>query len=53
MVDVYECICRLKTYMGVPELTCEMCMELIEFVTVDECPEKYSKEPREIAFTTN
>jgi len=25
-----------------------MCMELIEFVTVDECPGKYSKEPREI-----
>ena len=23
-------------------------MELIEFVTVDECPGKYSKEPREI-----
>ena len=25
-----------------------MCMELIEFVTVDECPGKYSKQPREI-----
>jgi len=23
-------------------------MELIEFVTVDKCPGKYSKEPREI-----
>ena len=34
--------------MDVPELTREMCMELIEFVTVDECPGKYSKQPREI-----
>ncbi len=34
--------------MEVPELTREMCMELIEFVTVDQYPGKYSKEPREI-----
>ena len=34
--------------MNVPELTREMCMERIEFVTVDECPGRYSKEPREI-----
>ncbi len=46
--DVDEFIRRLKSYIGVPELTREMCMELIEFVTVDECPGKYSKEPREI-----
>ena len=25
-----------------------MCLELIEFITVDECPVKYSKAPREI-----
>ena len=34
--------------MDVPELTREMCMELIEFITVYEFPGKYSKEPREI-----
>ena len=43
-----EFIRRLKAYMEVPELTREMCMELIEFITVDECPGKYSKAPREI-----
>ncbi len=43
-----EFIRRLKVYMEVPELTREMCMELIEFITVDECPGKYSKAPREI-----
>lgn len=47
-VDVDEFIRRLKNYMDVPELTREMCMELIEFVTVDECPGRYSKAPREI-----
>lgn len=46
--DVDEFIRRLKTYMEVPELTREMCMGLIEFVTVDKCPGKYSKQPREI-----
>ena len=46
--DVDEFIRRLKAYMKVPEMTREMCMELIEFVTVDECPGKYSKAPREI-----
>lgn len=46
--NVDEFIKRLKAYMDVPELTREMCMELIEFVTVDECPGKYSKAPREI-----
>lgn len=43
-----EFIRRLKAYMEVPELTREMCMELIEFIIVDECPGKYSKQPREI-----
>ena len=46
--NVDEFISRLKTYLTVPVLTREMCMELIEFVTVDKCPGKYSKEPREI-----
>ena len=34
--------------MEVPELTREMCMELIEFISVDKCPGRYSKQPREI-----
>ena len=38
---------RLIT-MKVPELTREICMELIEFITIDECPGKNSKAPREI-----
>ena len=46
--DVEEFIRRLKAYGDPTELTREMCMELIEFVTVDKCPGKYSKEPREI-----
>ena len=48
IADVNEFVRRLKNYMQVPTLTREMCMELIEFVTVDKCPGKYSKEPREI-----
>lgn len=43
-----EFIRRLKAYMEIPELTRQMCLELIEFITVDECPGKYSKAPREI-----
>ena len=43
-----EFIRRLRYYMNVPELTREMCLQLIEFITVDECPGKYSKAPREI-----
>lgn len=43
-----EFIRRLKTYMEIPELTRQMCLELIEFITVDKCPGKYSKAPREI-----
>ncbi len=46
--DVDEFIRRLKANMQVEVLTREMCMELIEFVTVDRCPGKYSKVPREI-----
>ena len=46
--NVDEFIRRLKAYGDPTELTREMCMELIEFVTVDKCPGKYSKEPREI-----
>lgn len=46
--DVDKFIHRLKAYMEVPELAREMCMELIEFITVDECSGKYGKQPREI-----
>ncbi len=34
--DVEEFIRRLKKYTDVQELTCEMCLELIEYITVDE-----------------
>ena len=34
--DVEEYIRRLKKYANVPELTREMCLELIEYITVDE-----------------
>lgn len=44
--NVEEFISRLKAYMKVPTLTREICMELSEFVTVDKCPGRYSKEPR-------
>lgn len=46
--DIDEFIRRLKTYMQIPKLTREMCVELIEFVTVDKRSGRYSKEPREI-----
>ncbi len=43
--DVDEFIKRLKKYTDVQELTREMCLELIEYITVDE----YAKDrPREI-----
>ena len=43
--DVEEFICRLKKYTDVQELTREMALELIEYVTVDE----YSADrPRDI-----
>lgn len=34
--DVEEFICRLKKYTDVQELTREMCLDLIEYITVDE-----------------
>lgn len=43
--DIDEFIKRLKKYTDVQELTREMCLELIEYITVDE----YAKDrPREI-----
>ena len=43
--DVDEFIRRLKKYIDVPELTREMCLELIEYITVDEYA---ADRPREI-----
>ena len=34
--DVEDYITLLKKYADVPELTREMCLELIEYITVDE-----------------
>ena len=34
--DVEEFICRLKKYTDVQELTREMALELVEYITVDE-----------------
>ena len=45
--DVEEFIKRLKKYTDVQELTREMCLELIEYVTIDEFSKDKSK-PREI-----
>lgn len=43
--DVEEFICRLKKYTDIQELTREICLELIEYITVD----KYAADrPREI-----
>ena len=36
--DVDEYIHRLKSYAGAEELTRQMCLELIEYVIVDENP---------------
>ena len=44
--NVDEFIRKVKKYISCEELTREMCMELIEFVTVDEFKDK--KAPREI-----
>ena len=41
--DVTEFISRLKRYAGATELTREMCLELIEYVTVDENNKKQQK----------
>ena len=45
--DVEEFIRRLKKYTDVQELTREMCLELIEYITIDACPSN-KKQPREI-----
>ena len=43
--DVEEYIRRLKKYADVPELTREMALEMIEYITIDE----YAKDrPRDI-----
>lgn len=46
--DVDEFIRRLKRYIDVDELTREMCLELIEYITIDKCPGRFVKEPREV-----
>lgn len=46
IADVEEFIRRIKRYVDVQELTREMCLELIEFITIDKFVEK--KAPREI-----
>ena len=43
-----EFISRLKRYAGATELTCEMCLELIEDVTVDENNKGHKDRPRVI-----
>ena len=43
--DVEEFIRRLKKYTDVQELTLEMCLELIEYITIDEY---YADRPRDI-----
>ncbi len=46
--DVDEFIRRLKRYTDVDELTREMCLELIEYITIDKCPGRFVKDPREV-----
>ena len=46
--DVDEFIRRLKRYTDVSELTREMCLELIEYITIDKCPGRFVKTPREV-----
>ena len=45
--DVNEYIRRLKSYSGAEELTRQMCMDLIEYITIDENP-RNSAIPRRI-----
>ena len=45
--DVDEFIRRVKNYVAVKKLTREMCLELIEFITIGHAP-KSKNEPREI-----
>ena len=46
--DVAKFISRLKRYAGATELTREMCIELIEYVTVDENNKGHKDRPRVI-----
>ena len=46
--DVAEFIRRLKRYAGASELTREMCLDLIEYVTVDENNKGHKDRPRKI-----
>lgn len=46
--NVDEFIKRVKKYIEAPELTREMCLELIEFITVDEFPHEDKHKPRKI-----
>lgn len=46
--DVAEFISRLKRYAGATELTREMCLDLIEYATVDENNKGHKDRPRVI-----
>lgn len=46
--DVDEFIARLKSYAGATELTRQMCLDLIEYVTVDDLNKDDKSRPREI-----
>ena len=41
--DVDEFIRRLKSYAGTEELTRQMCLELIEYVTIDKYVDKHTQ----------
>ena len=45
--DVDEYICRLKSYAGVEELTRQMALDLIEYITIDNNTRKKAV-PRDI-----
>ena len=45
--DIEEFICRLKQYADAPELTREMCVDLIEYVVIGDRPKEKST-PRRI-----
>ena len=46
--DVDEYIRRVKAYAGATELTRRMCLDLIEYVTVDENNKRHRDKPRRI-----
>ena len=46
--DIEEFIRRLKKYAGVSEITRQMCLDLIEYVTVDDINKDDKSRPREI-----